>query len=306
MQRILALAAAAALTTAANADDAAIDSEIAKWQGTWKVVSFLSDGKLLPPEKIKPIQLTVDGDRYHFQNGAFQERGTYQFHPKQRPKALDIVVGEGPDKGKVHRVIYRVEGDRLTICLDSAGKQRPSEFTGKAGTGYVLEEWQRVGPAGGTAPGKFARGTIDLGVVTSDVDKAVKFYTEAIGFQEIEGFSVDADFCAKAGLTDHERLDIRVLVLENNESATRLKLMQLPGVESATADNRFIHSQLGYSYLTIYVTDGDQALKRLRSAGIKPLAKGPVPLPPDLPPGLSLTVVRDPDGNLIELIGPVR
>jgi hypothetical protein len=31
-----------------------------------------------------------------------------------------------------------------------------------------------------------------------------------------------------------------------------------------------------------------------------------VPLPADQTPGLALAVVRDPDGNLIELIGPVR
>jgi catechol 2,3-dioxygenase-like lactoylglutathione lyase family enzyme len=154
---------------------------------------------------------------------------------------------------------------------------------------------------------EFARGTIDLGVVVSDIDKAVKFYTESIGFKEVQGFSVDAQMCADAGLTDHKKLDIRVLVLEDDPSATRLKLMSLPGVKSKQTDNGFIHSQLGYSYLTINVTDGTQALARLKSTGVKPIAKGPVKIPESLVPGgLSLIVVRDPDGNLIELIGPVR
>ena len=163
-----------------------------------------------------------------------------------------------------------------------------------------------AGHAAPQAKSEFARTTIDLGVVVSDVDRAVKFYTEAIGFKEIEGFSVDANFCDSAGLTDHKQLDIRVLVLGDEASATRLKLMSLPGVESKKSDNSFIHSQLGYSYLTIYVANGNQALERLGRAGIRPLAKGPVPLPSDLTPGLALAVVRDPDGNLIELIGPVR
>lgn len=154
---------------------------------------------------------------------------------------------------------------------------------------------------------EFARGTIDVGVVTSDVERAVKFYTEAIGFQEIQGFSVDSELCADAGLTDHKKLDVRVLVLENDPSATRLKLMSLPGVKSKTTDNAFIHSQLGYKYLTINVTDGNATLARLKQAGVKPIAKGPVKIPEKLVPGgLSLAVVRDPDGNLIELIGPVR
>lgn len=163
-----------------------------------------------------------------------------------------------------------------------------------------------AGTAADAKKNEFARDTIDLGVVVSDVQKAVKFYTTAIGFKEAPGFSVGGDFCADAGLTDHQKLDIHVLVLDDGETATRLKLMEVPGVKSKPSDNMFIHSQLGYSYLTIYVADGNAALARLKRAGVKPLAKGPVPLPPDLPPGLGLVVVRDPDGNLIELIGPLK
>jgi uncharacterized protein (TIGR03067 family) len=304
MKPILALAFAAVCGAAALAADKAVDDEIAKWQGTWKAVAFEHDGKQTPPEKLQPIKLTVTGANYHFQNGDFSERGTYKFQPDKDPKALDIVVGEGPDKGKVYLVIYKVEGDRLTICLESENNARPRQFTGKAGTGCVLEQWQRV--ADDAAKSEFARGTIDLGVVTSDVRAAVKFYTEAIGFKEIEGFSVDAQLCADAGLTDHKSLDIRVLVLDDDPAATRLKLMSLPGVKSKQSDNAFIHSQLGFSYLTIYVTDGNRALERLKRAGVKPVAKGPVQLPGNLGGGAALTVVRDPDGNLIELIGPVR
>jgi uncharacterized protein (TIGR03067 family) len=144
MKRILPAAIVAAFTVSAFAADKAVDREIAKWQGTWKAVSMEHDGKLTPPDKLKPIKLTVDGAKYHFQNGDFNERGTYKFDPAGEPKALDIVVGEGPDKGKVYLVIYKVAGDRLTICLESANKNRPKQFTGKAGTGCVLEEWQRV------------------------------------------------------------------------------------------------------------------------------------------------------------------
>jgi hypothetical protein len=37
---------------------------------------------------------------------------------------------------------------------------------------------------------------------------------------------------------------------------------------------------------------------------VKPVAKSPIALPDHLAKGLHLTCVRDPDGNLIELIGP--
>ena len=161
-------------------------------------------------------------------------------------------------------------------------------------------------PKGAETKGPFARTTVDLGVVVSDVEKAVKFYTEAIGFTEVQGFSVPGDFCKDAGLTAGKKLDIRVVVLGEGASATRLKLMSVPGVKSKKSDNRTLHSQLGFSYLTIHVKDTTAAVARLKRAGVAPIAKGPVPLPKGLPQGVFLTVLRDPDGNLIELVGPKK
>lgn len=151
-----------------------------------------------------------------------------------------------------------------------------------------------------------ARTTIDLGCVVSDVDAAVKFYTGAIGFKEIKGFDVAADLGTRAGLTDRQPLSVHVLVLGEDETATKLKLMELPGVKSKSSDNTTIHAQLGFSYLTIYVTDMDAAVARLNKAGVKILAEGPVALPATLAEGVYLAVVRDPDGNLIELVGPKK
>ena len=56
------------------------------------------------------------------------------------------------------------------------------------------------------------------------------------------------------------------------------------------------------------VSDTTAVLERLAKLGVKPIAKSPVALPASLvPPGDQfLTVVRDPDGNLVELIGPRR
>ena len=133
-------------SNAARADDEAAKAEIAKWQGTWRAVSMEHDGKQTPSEKLKPIKLTVEGNKYHFQNGDFSEHGSYRFDPSQQPKALDIVVGEGDDKGKTYLVIYKVDADELTICLESENKHRPQAFTGKEGTGCVLEVWQREKP----------------------------------------------------------------------------------------------------------------------------------------------------------------
>lgn len=153
-------------------------------------------------------------------------------------------------------------------------------------------------------PEAFPRTTIDLGCVVTDLDKSVQFYTEGIGFRELKGFEVPAGLATDAGLTDARPLSIRVLALGDDATATKLKLMQVAGTLPRTGDTDFIHSHTGFRYLTVMVADTDATLARLEKLGVKPIAKTPFALPESLAPGLHLTCVRDPDGNLIELIGP--
>jgi lactoylglutathione lyase len=159
-------------------------------------------------------------------------------------------------------------------------------------------------PAFAAEPATFPRNTIDLGTVVSDIDKSVRFYTEGIGFRELTGFDVAADVATAAGLTDSKPLSIRVLALGDGPDATKLKLMQVAGSTPRPGDNEFIHSHTGFRYLTIMVHDTDAALARLATLGVKPIARSPVALPAALAPGMHLTCVRDPDGNIVELIGP--
>lgn len=151
---------------------------------------------------------------------------------------------------------------------------------------------------------EFTKPTIDLGTVVSDIDASVKFYTEAIGFKVAGGFEVNADFAKDAGLTDSKALDIKVLTLGEGEDATKLKLMQVGCTPGAKAKNDYIDTTLGFSYITIFIKSTDDAMARLKKAGVKPIAKGPATLPANLDPEIALTIVRDPDGNFVELVGP--
>lgn len=163
------------------------------------------------------------------------------------------------------------------------------------------------GAARAAEPGSFPSTTIDLGTVVSDLGASVRFYTEGIGFRELSGFDVPAEVATDAGLTDGKALSIKVLALGEGERATKLKLMQVAGTTPRRGDVEFIHSHTGFRYLTILVEDTGAALERLGKLGVKPIAKSPVRLPESLVPGgMHLTVVRDPDGNFVELIGPKR
>lgn len=178
-------------------------------------------------------------------------------------------------------------GLAITICTLAYGTSAMGQEDAKA-TGDVDQA------------ALFSRPMIDLGCVVSDVDAAVKFYTTAIGFKEVKGFSVDAEFATAVGLTNQKKLDVRVIKLGDGDGATQLKLLQISD-DSQKPKNDFIHSSLGFSYLSIYVKDMDAAIERLESAGAKPVAQ-PKPIPGT---PVALVLVRDPDGNLIELIGPL-
>lgn len=173
---------------------------------------------------------------------------------------------------------------------------------------------------------EFASSIVDVGMVVRDREASVAFYTEAIGFIEVMGFSVPAELAGDSGLTDYQPLEISVLKLDTHEAvpSTDLKLMQLPDVESSSVGRPFIHTSYGINYLSLFVADMRVAMRRLDAAGVQPQGKGVVSMPLELGIGILLrpqmmaaddgldempeevlmAVVVDPDGNFVELLGP--
>jgi catechol 2,3-dioxygenase-like lactoylglutathione lyase family enzyme len=151
-------------------------------------------------------------------------------------------------------------------------------------------------------PAKFSKAVVDIGMVAKNIEKTAKFYTEVIGLTEVKGFKASAEKATSFGLTDNQPADIRVFMLGDDPDSTRLKIMSFPKREGARPDQKFIHSTIGISYLTIMVKDMDDALARLKKANIKLLGKTPA----SLGGKNRITVFHDPDGNFVELIGPVK
>lgn len=149
---------------------------------------------------------------------------------------------------------------------------------------------------------EFARTTIDVGIVVGDVEKAARFYKNALGFTEVSGFDVSEEMGTDSGLTNHQAFQVRVLVLGDEQSATKIKIMEFPKAPGKKVDHRYIHSSLGFSYLTIFVADTTAAVEQAKKAGVTPI-KAPYQLGGG---NFYLTLVRDPDGNIIELVGPKK
>jgi uncharacterized protein (TIGR03067 family) len=61
--------------------------------------------------------------------------------PKAKPAALDFLIDEGPEdaKGKTSKCIYKLEGEKLILCVSLPGKERPKEFEINEGESYLFE-----------------------------------------------------------------------------------------------------------------------------------------------------------------------
>lgn len=167
-------------------------------------------------------------------------------------------------------------------------------MAGIVGGGIIMAAAKQNSPKA-----EFARTTIDLGLIVSDIDKAAKFYTEAIGFTEASGFDVPAQMAGDTGLTDNLPFKVRVFALGKEPTATNLKIMTIPNAGSKKVDNQYIGSSLGFRYLTITVADLTKTMERLKQHGVAPVKE-----PYRLGGNNYLILVKDPDGNIIELIGP--
>lgn len=149
------------------------------------------------------------------------------------------------------------------------------------------------------AQSNFTSPLIGVGVVVSDLDKSVDFYTNIIGMVKTGGFSLDADFAKRSGLSGGVPFSVVVLKLENSDNANEWKLMSF-GNKPDHKKSKFVQDDLGMQYITIHVKALNPILEKLKSRGIKLLGNTPTPLDETR----FFVLVQDPDGNFVELIGP--
>jgi catechol 2,3-dioxygenase-like lactoylglutathione lyase family enzyme len=147
----------------------------------------------------------------------------------------------------------------------------------------------------------FASETIHIGVVASDLEASLRFYTEAIGMQRLSSFEIDEDFGRRSGLTGGVPVRVEVLQLGTGETATQWKVMTF-GERAEARPNTHIHDHVGMQYVTLFVNDLNAAVARLEEHGVALLGETPTPLND----GRHFVLVKDPDDTFIELIGPME
>src|SRR5438874_7942464 len=132
--------------TGARADDKAeVEKELKKFQGTWTFESVETGGKEGPAAEFKGMTVTFEGDKFTVKKGdEVIQVGTQKLDPSKSPKAIDVTITEGPNKGAVMLGIYEIDADTLKVCFDAQGKKRPTEFKSAPGSENFVNVHKRV------------------------------------------------------------------------------------------------------------------------------------------------------------------
>ena len=165
---------------------------------------------------------------------------------------------------------------------------------------FALVAISLVWPRATAQTNEFTSDTISIGVVVSNVEKSVEFYTKVIGMKKASGFSVDAAGGKRTGLTDGVPVTITVLKLGDSKTATEWKLMSF-GKPAAHPKQNHLQDDTGMQYITIHVKALKPFLDRIKEHDVKLLGDTPISLG-----GTTMfALVQDPDGTFVELIGPM-
>lgn len=127
---------------------------------------------------------------------------------------------------------------------------------------------------------QLTKDSIDLGIVVRDAQTALAFYRDLLGFQHV------GEMPMPGGGTMYRLMC----------GTSLIKVIEPTGSPSSpTVGN--ITDAYGYRYFTMSVSNLEQITKACGDAGHKVLI-GPV----DIRPGITISIVQDPDGNLVEFL----
>ena len=143
------VAACLALVLAAQTPEPSpeVRAELERHQGVWRAVSFRREGKETPEAVVRSITRTADGDRVVWRrDGKSFSGSTVVLDPSADPKTIDVHADGGPGRDKVVRGLYKLEGDRLTLCTADPDEPRPTAFRADPGDRWTLMVFARDQP----------------------------------------------------------------------------------------------------------------------------------------------------------------
>jgi uncharacterized protein (TIGR03067 family) len=105
--------------------------DLKKLEGKWTAKSG-DGGKVTYTFKGKKLKIEAPSREYAM---------TVTLDAAAKPeKTIDFKIDEAPDdaKGKTSKGIYKIDGEKLTICTSAPGKDRPKEFAQVEDESYLF------------------------------------------------------------------------------------------------------------------------------------------------------------------------
>jgi catechol 2,3-dioxygenase-like lactoylglutathione lyase family enzyme len=164
----------------------------------------------------------------------------------------------------------------------------------------TFHSYSQNAPAAPQPSSNFTSKLIGLGVVVSDMEKSLDFYTNVIGMAKAYSFKIGSEFSKRSGLANGDSTSVTVLKLENSPEANEWKLMSF-GKKPTHPKQNFIQDDIGVQYITINVKALKPIIEKLKQKNVPFLGSTPT----QLNRNSQLLLVQDPDGTFIELIGPM-
>lgn len=139
-----------------------------------------------------------------------------------------------------------------------------------------------------------------LGLVVSDLDRSVKFYTEVLHFKKISETEGKGE--TRENLFGVFGLNLRKARLQLGDEA--IELIDYVTTGGRNIPENFRSNDLAFQHIAIVVSNMDSAYAALRRYGVTHVSTAPQTLPPSIPAaaGIRAFYFQDPDRHVLELI----
>ena len=128
----------------ASATDETNESMLKQFDGKWSLKEAMIGGSPFPEEVLKTITLTMQDGGYDVRVGDVRDTGKLKVDVSKSPMTMDITGEEGPNKGKVLRCIFKIEKEKLIICYQLDGDERPTKFESEKGSTTMLATYEHA------------------------------------------------------------------------------------------------------------------------------------------------------------------
>lgn len=85
---------------------------------------------------------TIDAEKIKATVAGMEYTCKWKINKDAKPfSTIDLMIEDGPEeaKGKTSKGIYKLDGEKLTLCVSVPGKDRPKEFAQAEDEAYLFE-----------------------------------------------------------------------------------------------------------------------------------------------------------------------